>query len=58
MMRKTSLRGSARMTTVWPENKYYYLQAWQSPEKNEPQTLIEALYSTVDSKWNVFMKEL
>lgn len=58
MMRKTSLRGSARMTTVWPENKYYYLQAWQSPEKNEPQTLIEALYSTVNSKWNVFMKEL
>ena len=58
MMRKTSLRGSARMTTIWPENKYYYLQAWQSPNQNEPQTLIQSLYSTVQNKWSVFKKEL
>ncbi|MDE5722354.1 MAG: hypothetical protein K2I30_06445 [Clostridia bacterium] len=58
MMRKTSLRGSARMTTIWPENDYWYLQAWQTPQSNAPDQLINKLYNNVNTRWNTFKNEL
>ena len=60
MMRQTSLRGTAKMTTIWPKNKYYYLQAWSNPGNSDytPSGLISSLYSTVNNEWPLYLSEL
>ena len=60
MMRKTDLRGSARMTTIWPTNSYYYLKAWLEPSKYTPSSLIkQQIYNDIIVKrWNVFKADL
>lgn len=60
MMRKTDLRGSARMTTIWPTNKYYYLLAWKQNTNAQysAKTLIPTLYNDVVTRWNVYKNDL
>lgn len=68
MMRKTDLRGSARMTTIWPTNSYFYLKAWQgnAPTASEsglvsykPDDLVKYLYNNVVSaRWETYKKDL
>ncbi len=61
MMRNTDLRGTARMTTIWPTNEYYYLKAWQANTSDEykPATLIPHIYNDVIVKrWNVYKQDL
>ncbi len=59
MMRKTDLRGTARMTTIWPENGYYYLKAWQNAAAYTPDSLFDDIYNkTVSAKWNIYLNDL
>lgn len=61
MMRNTDLKGTARMTTVWPINNYYYLKAWNDNNNADykPETLIKDLYdNTVSARWNIYIKDL
>ena len=63
MMRKTDLRGSARMTTIWPTNKYYYSMAWTATggdvAKYQPKALFDDLYkSTITDRWNIYKADL
>ena len=61
MMRSTQLKGSARMTSVWPNNKYYYLNAWKEPTNTayQPTTLIPNIYQNdVLKLWETYKKLL
>ena len=61
MMRNTDLKGTARMTTVWPINNYYYLKAWNENNKADykPDKLISDLYkNTITARWNIYIKDL
>lgn len=60
MMRKTGLRGTARMTTMWPENDYYYYKAWGEPSNASysPATLFTTIYGNIQSRWNVYKQDL
>ncbi|MBD5131882.1 MAG: carbohydrate ABC transporter substrate-binding protein [Clostridiales bacterium] len=70
MMRKTDLRGSARMTTIWPTNSYFYLKAWQGAEPTatekssglqsyKPTDLIPYLYDKIiTARWETYKKDL
>ena len=58
MMRKTDLRGTARMTTIWPENDYVYLKAWQNSAKYAPDALFEDIYNKVTTKWQIYLNDL
>lgn len=60
MMRKTDLRGSARMTTIWPTNDYYYLKAWQTPAQYTPAQLIQQkIYNNIIvARWDTYKKDL
>ena len=59
MMRKTTLRGSARMTTIWPTNKYYYMLAWQGSSDYRPEKLMSDIYNdTIVKRWNSFKNDL
>lgn len=58
MMRDTQLRGTARMTTVWPTNVYYYYKSWQSPEQYTPEKLLDTtIYEgIIDKRWETYKK--
>lgn len=60
MMRQTTLRGSARMTTVWAKNDYYYAKAWNEPNNSAyaPDTLLKSIYTSVSGMWETYKKEL
>lgn len=60
MMRKTDLRGSARMTTIWPTNNYYYFKAWQGNNSIEfkPDKLFSDIFKKVKDNWNVYKNDL
>ena len=62
MMRNTGLKGSARMTSVWPKNNYYYIEAWRYPDnsKYKPENLIPTtIYSEIIEKsWETYKKAI
>lgn len=70
MMRKTNLRGNARMTTVWPTNEYFYLKAWSAGAGNSmqfnptervtntPTDLMNKIYGTfITSRWSTYLRD-
>ena len=54
MMRDTELKAEARMTSVWPENQYYYTKAFTSPTNGDykPSKLISDIFKKESGKWN------
>ena len=53
-MRDTELKAEARMTSVWPENQYYYTKAFTSPTNGDykPSKLISDIFKKESGKWN------
>ena len=66
MMRGTSLRHTARMTAMWPENEYYYLKAYNGDvvytgrsEKCDPDSLFTYIYKNIiQQRWSNYVSEL
>lgn len=61
MMRKTTLRGTAVMTTIWPTNNYYYTKAWQAGSGDSTYkagTLMSGIYSDINKLWEMYKREL
>lgn len=58
MMRDTQLRGTARMTTVWPTNVYYYYKAYQTPASYTPEKLLnKTVYNDiVVARWDTYKR--
>lgn len=54
MMRQTQLKGTARMTTMWPRYEYFYFKSYDNASVNtyKPDTLFNTIYNTVSSLWN------
>lgn len=61
MIRQTTLRGSARMTTIWPKNNYYYAKAWADPASYAPDALMDTIYSGeggITTMWATYLREM
>lgn len=58
MMRQTGLKGSAKMTSIWPKNEYYYMKAYTTPTSYAP-SLIDTIYTRdVVNMWNTYKNSL
>ncbi|MDE6398956.1 MAG: hypothetical protein K2L51_06515 [Clostridiales bacterium] len=58
MMRQTDLKGSAKMTSIWPKNEYYYMKAYKSPSSFAP-SYIDTIYSRdVVNMWTAYKASL
>lgn len=63
MMRQTTLRGSAVMTTIWPNNTYYYTLAWRAPNDAQytPERLMDNIYNGtggIKAMWQTYLREM
>lgn len=58
MMRNTALRGTARMTTVWYNNLYYYINAYQQPGSYEPNDLFGSIWGDVNESWATYRNQI
>ena len=57
-MRQTGLKGSAKMTSIWPKNEYYYMKAYTAPTNYAP-SLIDTIYTRdVVNMWNTYKNSL
>ncbi len=59
MMRQTGLKGTAKMTTIWPENNYYYYKAWgnNSDAQYSPDALFSTMNGDVNKRWQMYKNQ-
>ncbi|MDE7330506.1 MAG: hypothetical protein K2N30_05435 [Clostridia bacterium] len=60
MMRSTGLKGTAKMTSMWPTNNYFYLKAWNENTNTEwaPDSLFATIYGDkIVRMWDTYKKD-
>lgn len=58
LMLTTSLKGTAKMNSVWPGNNYYYLKAFGGDKSKEPKALFDSIYGDLKKQWTFYKNEM
>ncbi len=58
LMIYSSLKGLAKMNSVWPRNTYYYMDAFRDAAGTAPTALFDKIYSDLSGQWTYYKNEV